>query len=77
MNHEVISWDCKYGIDGRKCNSEQHQNNGKCRREYKKPIKKIHNYIWSNDNVLASVMEKLKIMFHMYKINYGKLSNYM
>lgn len=57
-------------MDGRKCNSEQHQNNDKYRREYKKPIKKIHSYIWSNDNVLASVMEKLKIMFHMYKTNF-------
>ena len=62
MKH--ISGDCKCKFDGRKCNSDQWWNNGKCRFECKKCHVCEKYYIWDpatcsceNEKFLASIID--------------------
>ena len=59
-----ISWECKCKIDGRKCNSNQKWNNGKCRYECKKHsiceadcIWNPATCSWKNGKYLASIVD--------------------
>ena len=74
-----ISCECKRKFDGRKCNSDQWQNNNKCRCECKKCHVCEKDYIWNpstcsceNGKYLASIMDDSAITCDEVIVSYDK-----
>ena len=68
-----MSCECKCKFDGRKCNSNQKQNNDKCRCESKKHHLCEKDYIWNlatssckDGTYLASTIDNLVITCHIF-----------